>query len=102
GTHEKGELKTTDGILVSKGKPVDRDRIERFDLLAGYLRGAALRRIEDGVPAGGARHNRAFIESYFSNYVEGTKFYIEEARDIVINNKVEIGRAHVCTPVTVP
>lgn len=88
GTHEKGELKTTEGILVSKGKPVDRDRIERFNLLASYLRGAALPRIADPVPAGRARHNRAFIESYFSNYVEGTKFSIEEARDIVINNKV--------------
>ena len=52
GTHEKGELKTTEGILVSKGKPVDRDRIERFNLLAGYLRGAALPRIADAVPAG--------------------------------------------------
>ena len=51
GTHEKGELKTTEGILVSKGKPVDRERIERFNLLAGYLRGAALPRIADAVPA---------------------------------------------------
>jgi hypothetical protein len=88
GTHEKGELKTQDGILVSKGKSVDRGRIECFNLLAGYLRTAALPRIEDGVPVGVARHNRAFIESYFSNYVEGTKFPIEEARDIVMNQKV--------------
>lgn len=88
GTHEKGLLKTPDGILVSKGKPVDLHRIERFNILASYLRSVALTRIEDRVPAGIGRHNRAFIESYFSNYVEGTKFSIEEARDIVINHKV--------------
>ncbi|MGU7775940.1 Fic family protein [Burkholderia sp. MR1-5-21] len=88
GTHEKGELKTREGILVSKGKAVDRDRIERFGVLAGYLRSAALPRIEDRVPVGVARHNRAFVESYFSNYVEGTKFPIEDARDIVMHQKV--------------
>jgi hypothetical protein len=92
GTHEKGELKTTAGIFVSKGKPVDSERLQRFNLLAGYLRGAALPRIEDGVPSGVPRHNRAFIESYFSNYVEGTKFSIEEARDIVLNNKLVTNR----------
>ena len=88
GTHEKGELKTTAGIYVSQGKPVDGERLTRFELLASYLRGAALPIIKDGVPAGPARHNRAFIESYFSNYVEGTKFSIEEARDIVLHHKV--------------
>jgi len=88
GTHEKGELTTREGILVSKGKSVDRDRIERFGLLAACLRTSALPRIEETVPAGVARHNRAFIESYFSNYVEGTKFDIEDARDIVMHQKV--------------
>lgn len=88
GTHEKGELKTHDGILIAKGKSVDRDRIERFGLLANYLRAAALPRVEETVPVGTARHNRAFVESYFSNYVEGTKFAIEDARDIVMHQKV--------------
>ena len=88
GTHAKGELKTHDGVLISQGKSVDRERMERFGLLANYLRGAALPRIEEVVPAGIPRHNRAFVESYFSNYVEGTKFSIEDARDIVMNNRV--------------
>ena len=35
---------------------------------------------------GQARQHWAFVESYFSNYVEGTKFAIEEARDIVMHN----------------
>lgn len=88
GTHQRGELKTREGIFVALGKPVDRERIDRFNLLADYLRGAHVPRIEDAVPRGVARHNAAFIESYFSNYVEGTKFAIEDARDIVMNERI--------------
>lgn len=48
------------------------------------MRNTPMPRIDERVPPGVARHHFAFIESYFSNYVEGTKFAIEEARDIVI------------------
>ena len=88
GTHQRGELKTREGMQVAMGKPVDKERIERFHVLADYLRGAHLPRIEDAIPRGTARHNAAFIESYFSNYVEGTKFAIEDARDIVVNQRI--------------
>ncbi|MYM65557.1 cell filamentation protein Fic [Pseudoduganella sp. FT55W] len=88
GTHQRGELKTPEGIQVAIGKPVDKERIERFNLLADYLRAATLPRIEDTIPRGPSRHHAAFIESYFSNFVEGTKFAIEDARDIVIHNKI--------------
>lgn len=60
----------------------------RFDALAAYLRGAALPLMANQQPAGSCRRNFAFVESYFSNYVEGTKFTIEDARDIVVNNAV--------------
>ncbi len=88
GTHRRGELRTREGIQVAMGKPVDKERIERFNVLADYLRGAQLPRIDDTVPRGTARHNAAFIESYFSNYVEGTRFAIEDARDIVLNQQI--------------
>ncbi len=48
----------------------------------------ALPRIPSRASAGLARHHFAFIESYFSNYVEGTKFDIAQARDIVMNNQL--------------
>jgi len=86
GTHGRGELRTRDGLLVVRGVPVDAERMARFEVLAAYLRGAVLPLIPNKVPAGVARHNCAFIESYFSNYVEGTKFAIDEARDIVLHN----------------
>lgn len=88
GTHKRGELKTLDGQMMAQGTPVDKQRMERFEALAAHLRNAVLPDIPNGVQAGRARHHFAFIESYFSNYVEGTKFDIDEARAIVLNNKL--------------
>lgn len=34
----------------------------------------------------------AFFESYFSNFIEGTEFGVDEAREIAINGKVEHSR----------
>jgi hypothetical protein len=87
GTHAKGELRTREGLAVAHGAPVDQERFARFDALAGHLRGAPLPRIENRI-TGLARQHFAFIESYFSNYVEGTKFDIERARDIVMNQAI--------------
>lgn len=87
GTHAKGELRTKAGIAVAQGVPVDQERMTRFETLASYLRTEPLPIIEYSLQ-GVARQNAAFIESYFSNYVEGTKFDIQQARDIVMNNNV--------------
>lgn len=87
GSHSKGELRTREGKAVARGMPVDQERMTRFDLLASHLRREVLPRLESTV-SGVSRQHAAFIESYFSNYVEGTKFDIEQARDIVMNNRV--------------
>jgi hypothetical protein len=87
GSHARGELRTRDGQLVAQGTPGDAERLALFEVLAAYLRTCTLPRIEERVPTGVARHHCALIESYFSNYVEGTKFTIEEACDIVLNNR---------------
>lgn len=91
GTHSKGELRTMAGQAVATGTPVDQERLVLFEVLAAHLRREPLPRIES-VVAGVARQNFAFIESYFSNYVEGTKFDIEQARDIVMLNRVAPNR----------
>lgn len=87
GTYSQGELRTRAGQAVAQGTPVDQERMTRFEALAAHLRAEPLPRIESTVVSV-ARQNLAFIESYFSNYVEGTKFDIEQARDIVMHNKV--------------
>lgn len=85
-THLKGQLRTRHGQLVARGTPVDAERMTRFELLATALRTAVLPTIRDAAPEGDAQVHFAFIESYFSNYVEGTKFSIEEAEGIVLRN----------------
>jgi hypothetical protein len=92
GTHSRAELRTRDGLLVVQGTPVDKEREAKFELLAAYLRSVPLPMISDIAPVGAAKVNFAFIESYFSNYVEGTKFSIEEATGIVLRNELVLNR----------
>lgn len=87
-THAAGKLKTKDGKLVAKGTPVDQERMQRFDILASRLRTGTLPRRTSIATENPARSNFAFLESYFSNYVEGTEFAIEEAMDIALKGRI--------------
>lgn len=91
-THKKGQLRTRQGQLLARGTPVDDERMARFAVLATALRTAVLPALPDVAPEGNAKAHFAFIESYFSNYVEGTKFSIEEAEGIVLRNAIVPGR----------
>lgn len=91
-THSRGELKTKLGNLVALGMPADSERLYRFELLAMALRSSVLPNIPDGASTGDAKIHFAFLESYFSNYVEGTKFSIEEAEGIVLRNQIVASR----------
>ena len=73
---------TTD-LLRSRagGKPYDPERIALFSMLHGRL--AAEHFTELPKPPSREEDNRAFWEAYFSNFIEGTKFTVEEARVIV-------------------
>jgi len=87
-THADGVLKTREGKLVAKGKPVDSERMARFEMLAAKLRTAVLARRLAVAANEPARSCFAFLEAYFSNYVEGTEFAIEEARDIALQGRI--------------
>ncbi len=65
----------------SRGKPYDPDRITLFSTLHARL--AAERFVELPRSPVEELENRAFWEAYFSNFIEGTKFSVEEARVIV-------------------
>jgi hypothetical protein len=87
-THSKGALKTKAGLAIARGAPIDTNRIGLFNSLATALRLAVLPDIAEIAAQGTRRINFAFFESYFSNYVEGTKFSVEEAEGIVLRNKI--------------
>jgi fido (protein-threonine AMPylation protein) len=74
------------------GIPYDPVRDERFDRLAVELRSAApqTRPGLAGDPPGYTV--QAFWETYFSNYIEGTTFTVDEARRIVFDGEQIGGR----------
>lgn len=82
-THSSDVLVSSSAKALSVGHPFDKDRAELFEILFHYLK--------DEYFIEFANRNRdeesfrlfSFFESYFSNYIEGTEFEIEEAKQIV-------------------
>ena len=87
-THAEGKLKTKEAKLVAKGTPVDQERMERFAILASRLRTDPMPRRAAIATEEPARSNFALLESYFSNFVEGTEFAIEEAKEIALEGRI--------------
>ncbi|MDD2764923.1 MAG: Fic family protein [Opitutaceae bacterium] len=67
----------------ARGTPFDPERMTLFGLLHARLAVESFRALPR-MPAEEV-DNRAFWEAYFSNYIEGTKFTVEEAHAIVYN-----------------
>ncbi len=68
------------------GIPFDPERIERFELLARSLPTVTPPLRQDPTTAGPGFEHLAFFDAYFSNYIEGTEFEVEEARAIVFES----------------
>ncbi|MEC5387728.1 Fic family protein [Uliginosibacterium sp. H3] len=88
GTYAKGSLVTRHGALVASGTPADKERLGRFTILADALRATPLPDLNDVAATDPSRTHFAFLESYFSNFVEGTRFSIKEAEEIALHNKI--------------
>ena len=82
-THDSKVLATESAKAIAAGNPFDPDRVELFRILFDDIKDRYFV----------IRNNRntdeesfrlfSFFESYFSNYIEGTEFDIEEAKSIV-------------------
>jgi len=82
---QKAKLMSPVARARSGNPPYDLQRVEAFDRLAAYLRTAALPRYPDTVASRSAVINEAFFEAYFSNFIEGTKFDVAEAKSFVLD-----------------
>ncbi|MFT5140950.1 MAG: hypothetical protein ACI9H8_002131 [Lysobacterales bacterium] len=87
----EGLLQTRLGIATAQKEPFDENRIYRFRELSEYLLKTNLAVNPYEYNKSGWR-NLTFIESYFSNYIEGTKFTIEEAEKIGFEKEVNYER----------
>lgn len=91
-THSIAQLNTPLAIAIAKKEPYDQHRLSLFNTLANYLQQCEF-------PARPYTYNKAnwrnlsFFESYFSNYLEGIEFEIDEAEQIVFE-KQEIDNRH--------
>lgn len=76
----------------SIGEGYDPAVVERFATLRAALAGIAFP--ERAMPVGEKQqfYNAAFFDAYFSNFIEGTEFEIEEARAIVESGVVPLER----------
>jgi hypothetical protein len=74
------------------GEPYDSARTGLFATLHAALLQWAARPRPDPVVSGAAFENLAFIDAYFSNFIEGTEFEIEEAAEIVFENRIPRSR----------
>ena len=75
-----------------RGIPYDADRIVRLDALIATLRSSAPQSRPGLAPETAAYGVQAFYEAYFSNYIEGTTFTVDEARALVYEQIVPPGR----------
>ena len=89
-THERpGKQKTKHARLLV----ADQERVRLFQLLRDALLEHDVEGIHVGEHTPDFRQNLAFFESYFSNFIEGTEFLIDEAKEIVYENKIIPNRA---------
>ncbi len=82
-TREAETLQSETAKAWAAGEPYDSARIELFTLLFEHLASKDFKHYPDINTTEPAYKNVAFFESYFSNYIEGTEFEVEEAKQIV-------------------
>lgn len=91
GTQE-GSLESSIGKARRDGRPYDSHRIELFEILHSSLRTWSHATHQLPSRTSQERAVFAFVEAYFSNFIEGTEFAVDEARDIIFNNKIPENR----------
>lgn len=74
------------------GRPYDAGRMPVLERLMAELRARPAVSRADRNTEPDAWHNFAFFDAYFSNYIEGTEFELDDALAIVFANRIPVGR----------
>ena len=82
-THSSDALESDTAKARAVGSPYDKNRIELFEILFEQLKDRFFTERHDRNNNEASFRMFSFFESYFSNYIEGTKFEINEARHII-------------------
>ena len=87
-TKSASELQSTVAKARAAGQAYDPERQKRFETLFSALKQTPLREARETLTEAGGLRTLAFFEGYFSNYIEGTQFEVDEARQIVFEGKI--------------
>jgi hypothetical protein len=82
-THSIEALSSTSAKARAAGMPFDAKRVELFEILYDKLKDYYFPERTDKNTSEDSFRLFSFFEAYFSNYIEGTKFVIEDAKKIV-------------------
>lgn len=83
GTREDRSISAPTARARLSGYPYDPNRVSRMRELHATLSVRTFATVADPAPAGRAAVNLAFLDAYFSNYIEGTTFEVGEARALI-------------------
>ena len=83
-----GRLSGAAAVARAAGLPYDADRLPLFDALIRELRDWPVVERPGRSADGSAFDNEAFFDAYFSNYIEGTEFEVDEALSIVFESRI--------------
>ena len=88
------DVKTSSAVGAARaaGNPFDPDRLELFERLFSSLREFVPTDRPTRDRSAQATSNLAFYEAYFSNFIEGTEFSVDEAKEIVFDGVIPAER----------
>lgn len=93
-THPSKILKSPLAAARAFGVPYDPNRLEILEILFRALEQQAFKYRPEPNTKHQAFRNFAFFESYFSNYIEGTRFSVDDAKQIIASQKPIPSRMH--------
>jgi hypothetical protein len=85
-------LSSPGAIALAIGEPYDANRVKLFEKLVASLREGILPVREEKTVTPESFRLFAFFESFFSNYIEGTTFPLEEAKEIIESGRPQKNR----------
>lgn len=88
----KARLASKTAQAMAAGRAYDADCVNRLIILRRHLGEVALPERMDTSVASGHRVAASFIEAYFSNFIEGTKFPVRQAERIVFSGEIPAQR----------
>ncbi|MFL5493023.1 MAG: Fic family protein [Gemmatimonadales bacterium] len=88
----QGKLTSPAAVARAAGEPYDASRLDRFQTLHAALVRWIVRPRPDSLGSDAQFTNIAFFDAYFSNFIEGTRFSVAEARDIALGGRIPAAR----------